>query len=452
MVLGFPGGTQRYLSSYGIELAQNSSNPARIKARTRVLDINKESMDAIDSVRIEYASRYSQISNYWKYYIGQNEGLKRMNTIAHKKEEEKAFHTWANATPERQEKYGHIMPTLDSLYTLLGQSDKYVQYINEAAFANRPLLLAYRANRLYELLSGDEATEEEIEETIESYKGQATGIFENYHRPTEQRLFAEGMKLFYNGVPKEQLAEGMKKLHHKYKGDWQKYAERAFKKSVFDSKEELMAFLENPSARKLKKDPVFEAYKLVMDPYFANVRPQRRAVQNRLDEVQRTYLEGLMKMYPGRNFYPDANSTLRLTYGTVKGYHPEDAVFYNYYTTMTGIMEKEDPEDNEFIVPEKLKALYKNKDFGRYGVDGEMRVNFITNNDITGGNSGSPVINGKGELIGIAFDGNWEAMTGDLVFDEEYKRCINVDIRYVLFIIEKYAGAGHLIEEMDLEL
>jgi len=450
MVMGFPGRTQRYLSSYGIELAQKVSNPARIKARTRILDIIKESMNSSDDLRIKYAARYSQISNYWKYFIGQNEGLKRLQVIDGKKAEEKAFQDWANGNPQRKARYGHILEDLARVYKTLADFDLYVQYLNEAIFAPKPMILAYRTKRLDNLLKEDDLSEEMMQQVISKLREQAQSVFEDYDRETERKILAAAMDLFYEGVPHDQIAPEIHALHKKFKGNWDKYASYVFKKSIFASKDKFMAFLDNPSLKKLEKDPFFRILNYTLDPYFEQIMPKRRAAHSELGELQRLYIEGLMKMHPNKNFYPDANSTPRLTYGNVKGYRPRDAVYYDYFTTMKGIMEKEDPSDPEFVVSTQLKKLYKGKNFGPYADNGVMHVAFISNNDITGGNSGSPVINGNGELIGIAFDGNWEAMTGDLVFDEQYKRCINVDIRYVLFVIDKFAGAGHIIDELNL--
>ncbi|RMG82788.1 MAG: serine protease, partial [Bacteroidetes bacterium] len=210
-------------------------------------------------------------------------------------------------------------------------------------------------------------------------------------------------------------------------------------------------FLDNPDAKTLKKDAAFNLFNSFFSNYMQVVRPNYSAAEAKIEKGMRLFTRGLREMQTAKKFYPDANSTLRLTYGTVQDYYPKDAVYYNYYTTIEGIMEKEDPSNPEFVVPEKLKELYKKKDYGQYAEkDGTLRVCFLTNTDITGGNSGSPVINSKGELIGCAFDGNWEAMSGDIAFEPELQRTIAVDIRYVLFIIDKFAGAKHLIDEMKL--
>jgi hypothetical protein len=222
-----------------------------------------------------------------------------------------------------------------------------------------------------------------------------------------------------------------------------------FKKSIFASPENVNAFLDKPSAKKIENDPAYINYRAFSD-MAAMLREKTSAPATVLNKANRLFIAGLMEMQPDRVFYPDANFTMRLSYGTVQDYYPADAVRYDYFTTLEGVMAKEDPNNWEFVVPEKLKELYKDKDFGDYGEDGIMNVCFLTNHDITGGNSGSPVINGKGELIGLAFDGNWEAMSGDIAFEPDLQRTINVDIRYVLFIIDKFAGAGHLVDEMTV--
>lgn len=452
MVMGFPGRTQRYLTSHGIRLAQEKSNPSRIKIRTRLLDIMKAAMDKSDKIRIQYASKYSRMANYWKYFIGQNEGLKRLNTVAKKEKQEAAFQQWAEANDERNAKYGNLMQQMDNVYQTLRKYDDFVQHINEAGFASEAVRLAYRFSRLETLLAEETPDEEAVQQTIDQLKAQLDDHFKDYHAPLDQQLFAASMQLFYHGVPKEQLPAILVKMHDKYNGDYAKMAEKYFRKSMFDNKEEMLEFLENPKLRKLEKDPIYELASNMIQTYRTKVAPAYRAAKQQEAVLLRKLVAGLMEMYPERNFYPDANSTPRLTYGKVKGYQPRDAVKYLYQTTIEGIMEKKDPDDKQFTVPEKLETLYVAEDYGRYGMDSTLPVNFITNNDITGGNSGSPVIDGNGHLIGIAFDGNWEAMTGDLVFDKALKRCINVDIRYVLFIMDKFAGAGHLIDELTIKM
>ncbi|MDX5422716.1 MAG: S46 family peptidase, partial [Hymenobacteraceae bacterium] len=237
----------------------------------------------------------------------------------------------------------------------------------------------------------------------------------------------------------------------KYKGDFNKMADYIYSNSFVVNKQKVDQFLNNPTQKQLANDPAFQLVNSIMENYQQNIAPKLAESNAKLARANRLYVAGLRQMNPDKVYYPDANSTIRLSYGSVKNYKPYDGVTYETFTTMEGIMQKEDPSNEEFIVPAKLKQLYEAKDYGRYAnKDGELIVNFITDNDITGGNSGSPVINGKGELIGLAFDGNWEAMTGDLVYDPDYKRCINVSANYVLFMVDKYAGASNLINEMTI--
>jgi hypothetical protein len=238
-------------------------------------------------------------------------------------------------------------------------------------------------------------------------------------------------------------------MDKKFKGNYQKYADWMFNKSIFSSKQKVDAFLADPNGKKLAKDPALVAVNEFFNSY-SDMQSKTKDAYDKLDRGHRLYIAGLREMNPDKNYAPDANFTMRVTYGTVQDYFPADAVHYEYFTTMDGVMQKEDPSNWEFVVPGKLKELYETKDYGQYGKDGVMKVCFLTNHDITGGNSGSPVINANGELIGLAFDGNWEAMSGDIAFEPELQRTINVDIRYVLFIVDKFAGATNLIEEMTL--
>ena len=251
-------------------------------------------------------------------------------------------------------------------------------------------------------------------------------------------------------VPKDQMPADVKALIEKNKEDFDKLAAGVFKKSIFSSKESVDEFLTNASAKKLAKDPALNMFKWFYSDYMATTYPVRSAAAKKIQEAERLYIDGLRKMNPETAYYPDANSTLRLTYGNVGGYVPKDATTYKHFTTAKGILEKYTPGDLEFDVPVKLIDMLKKKDFGRYGKDGDLNICFLSNNDITGGNSGSPVINAEGHLIGTAFDGNWEAMSGDVMFEKNLQRTISVDIRYTLFIIDKYAGAGHLVDEMTV--
>ncbi len=450
MILGYPGGTDRYLTSHGVKLAVDESNMTIVNIRAKKLDVMKEFMNADKAVRLQYASKYARTSNYWKYFIGQTKGLKRLKVYDKKLAIENKFSDWVNADPVRKEKYGEALPDIAEAYEIIGEYNLSDKYFIEAVYRG-PEVLGFSRNfkGLLKALNEKEQNEEKITEMIESLKETTDKYFKDYYAPIDKKLLAEMFKMYHENVPRDQQPEFLLKIADKYKGDFYKYSEKLFKKSIFVSKENVYEFLENPKARKIKKDPATKAVKAFLEVYRKSYKKSSKS-KALLDKGNRLFVAGLMEMQPDKTFYPDANFTMRLSYGTVQDYYPADAVHYNYFTTLDGIMEKEDPSTFEFIVPEKLKEIYKNKNYGKYGEGDEMKVCFLTDHDITGGNSGSPVINGNGELIGLAFDGNWEAMSGDIAFEPELQRTINVDIRYVLLVIDKLAGAKNLIDEMTI--
>jgi hypothetical protein len=455
MIFGFPGRTNRYLVSESIKMALELTNPARILLRDTRLKIWKEDMDANPAVRIQYASKYARIANYWKYFIGQNKGLKRLRTVEQKQKLEKEFNAWAAANPERQAKYGSVVDNLKKAVENFKPYATGFVYLNEALFAPEILSLAAQSQSLAQTLPQDKKVarnEEAIAKAVKEFKATADEHFKDYYLPTDKKVFAKLLKMYHDDVPKDQQPAVFNDIVvKKYKGDFNKFADDVFAKSIFADKAKLETFLQKPEYAVLAKDPAWSFANACIQHAATKVRPPYFAYETEIAKWGRLYTQGLREWQSDKKFYPDANSTLRLTYGKVKDYKPMDAVHYDYITYLDGVIEKEDPSNPEFVVPQKLSELYRNKDYGRYAdKTGRLPVCFITDNDITGGNSGSPVIDGKGRLIGLAFDGNWEAMTGDLVFDPELKRTINVDIRYVLFIIDKYAGATNLINEMKI--
>jgi hypothetical protein len=323
-------------------------------------------------------------------------------------------------------------------------------YLIEAAFGTELIPLGYGLSELYGMLSDKNMQKEAVNETLEKLREEAKSHFKDYNVATDQKITTALLKMYYDDIVKEQHPAIFQTVEKKFKGNFERYVAEVFAKSMLTSEARMNAFLNNPSAKALEQDPGFALTQSMLDNFFEKIRPTFGGASFGVDNAMKIYLQGLREMKADTHFYPDANSTLRLTYGTVRSYQPKDGVTYNHYTTLSGVMEKKNPKDEEFVVPARLSELYQKQDFGKYAVNGKVPLGFITDNDITGGNSGSPVINAHGELIGIAFDGNWEAMTGDLVYDGELKRCINVDIRYVLFVIDKFAGAGHLLEEMKI--
>ena len=448
MVLGYPGGTDRYMTSMEVDELINISNANRIHVRGIRQDILLEDMLADDAVRIKYSSKYAGSSNYWKNSIGMNKALKRLKVINKKIENEKKFTEWVNEKKKRQKEYGEALNLITTAVNNRSEILHANQYIYETMLRSMEIFsIAHSADNLYEALESDD--QEKINTAVEKLKERAEGFYKNYNAPTDQKVVPVMFKLLAEKIDAKYYPEVYNDIKENYE-NCGKFSEDVFAKSIFTDKEKLFAFLENPSKETLENDLAYKASKTIYNKYF-ELRGMLNEINEDFDKGHRLYIAGILEMNEGQAMYPDANFTMRLTYGSVQDYYPMDAVHYDYITTLKGVMEKEDPDNWEFVVPEKLKELYKSKDFGEYALeDGNMPVAFISTNDITGGNSGSPVINGKGELIGTAFDGNWEAMSGDIVFENELQRCINVDVRYTLFIIDKFAGATRLIEEMTI--
>ena len=449
MIWGYPGGTSRYMTSFGVEFENNDYAPALVDLFGKRLQIMKEDMDADREVDIKYASTYAQLANGWKYYIGQIRGVKRLKVADKKRAIEEEFTKWVNADESRKEKYGNALADIEAGYKQMAASIGPLMYINLGLMGPEIVNYAWEFTQFEQQLNEKKDNPEAPKETAKILMESAKEHFKNYNAPTDQKVFAGLYRMYADNVPEDQQPEFFKEITKKYKGDYDAYAAYVFEKSIFTGEDRIKAFLGNPSAKKLAKDPAFVLAGDVMTIFMSslgNFRAARESLQN----GSRLFVAGLREMDPDMVRYPDANSTMRLSYGSVLDYYPADAVHYDYVTHLSGVMDKEDPTNDEFIVPEKLKELYNEKDFGRYGADGRLIVGFLTTNDITGGNSGSPVINGNGELIGLAFDGNWEAMSGDIAFEPELQRTICVDVRYVLFVIDKFAGATNLIDELTI--
>jgi len=450
MTIGFAGSTDRYLTSFGIKQAIEQTNPSIVKIREKKLALMREDMDKSDAVRIQYAAKFAQTSNYWKYFIGQTRGLKRLNVYERKVDLENEFIMWTQSNAEAMKNYTDVVPSIGKAYEMLSDYNLARWYFFEAIVRGGELIIfSRRFEGLFNELSKKDADPKKVEEQVKNLEAALDNFYKDYNLETDKKIFAALLKMYYEDVPKAQQPKILENINRKYKGDFDKFADDVFKKTIFAEKQKVTSFLKKPSARVLQNDPIFELMQAFFTNYFDMLENMKQG-NELFAKSNRLFIAGLREMHSDKIFYPDANSTMRLSYGQVLDYHPADAVHYNYLTTVDGILEKEDPTNWEFEVPEKLKELIRNNDFGRYATDGVMYVNFISNNDITGGNSGSPVINGEGHLVGLAFDGNWEAMSGDIVFEPEIQRCISVDARYILFIIDKFANAGHLIEEMTI--
>ena len=449
IVMGYPGTTTRYRTSQEVENIMNVVNDTRIKVRDAKLAIIREYMASSQRARIQYASKFARSANYYKYSIGQNNGLKALNVIEQKRDSEKEFTNWVNQSPEKVKLYGNALPLINKSYETT--DDKVaLEYMREGLLRG-PEIFAFAAGTL-SLHNGLKAKNTaKVNRSRELLLRSLDEYFKDYDAQTDMKITGTLLKLYSKNVTSKYIPEFINKAASKYRGDFNEYAKQLFGKTIFADKKEVEDFLKSPSLKKLEKDPAFIAAQSIYNTYSLISSDVNKSSVD-LEKGRRLYVAGIMDMNKNTVLYPDANSTMRLTYGVVNGYYPRDAVYYNYYTTLKGYTEKGIAGDVDFDYPAKLVEMYKAKDFGRYAdKDSTLHTCFITNNDITGGNSGSPVIDGNGGLIGIAFDGNWEAMSGDVAYEPFLQRCICVDIRFVLWTIDKFAGAGHLVKEMNIQ-
>jgi hypothetical protein len=450
MVWGYPGSTDRFLTSWGVKQMLDIKAPTIVDIRDLKLNIMKKHMDANSAVRIQYAAKYAQTANYWKYFIGQSKGLKRLNVYGKKQAIEADYTAFANSSEENKAKYGEALTLIAEAYEAMDATEKGANFLSEIGIRGTDVVLfAFRAKRMIDQLIETEDAEEKAG-IIAKLEGFAAEHFKNYDAALDEEQFARLFAKYQADVDAAQHPSFFAHVNKKYKGDFTRYATKMYAKSYFTDEARFAAFIGAPNAKKLAKDLAVIASGSVIQSYFGMGSANAEA-EAKLTKGNRLFVDGLRKMDPEKKYYPNANSTMRTTFGTVGDYVPADAVQYDYVTTLEGVIEKFVPGDHEFDLPQKFIDLYEAKDYGQYAdKDGKLIVNFIHNTDITGGNSGSPVINAKGHLIGTAFDGNWEAMSGDIAFEPELQRTISCDIRYVLFIVDKYAGATHLVNEMDL--
>ena len=444
MVFGFPGRTSEYLPAVGVDQIVNVLNPAKIEIRENALKFVNEFMRKDDATRIKYASKYAGIANYWKKWIGENQGIHHTDAINIKKDLEKEFTQKVNEKNLVQ--YQNLLSDFDKLYKEINDVALARDYWIEVAYRNVELLQfvfsAYQLEQAFKR-GGEQAFEQRRDAIVSRLEGQ----YNDYSAEVDKPVFEKLVSLYAQKAPTAYVPENMKAV------DFAKLTNDIYKNSkltTYEGAKELLSGTGEEVMKKLEKDKAFEFGKQLSAMLYENIEPKYQQLNAQINSVQKKYMKALMEVFPDKRFPPDANSTLRVNYGMVQGYEPKDGIYYEPFTHLKGVMEKYVPGDYEFDVPQKLKDLYKSKDFGPYGEDGKMPVNFMSTNHMTGGNSGSPVVDDEGNLIGLAFDTTWEGTMSDLHFDAEIVRSIMVDLRYVLFIVDKYAGATNLIEEMQL--
>ena len=437
MIMGFPGRTNRFMTSSEVAQQRDVSNAIGIYCRGERQKILLEDMLADPAVKIQYASKYSGSTNAWKKWMGMNEAFAKLDVEQRRADEEKAFGEWVAARKSRQKKYGTALDDINRaveerapwlrIFTYFRETLRNVEIANVAGTVN--------------FFDGKVAVADELTDPF----------YKNYSASTDRKVTKRMLEIYRDSVDAACHPNFYKEIDEKFGGDIGAYVDYVFDTSVFTSKEKLAEAVAGENASEvISADPALTMFNDIMATYRA-VFGKMNNVGNLADEGHKAYIAGQLEMKKGQPMYPDANFTMRLTYGNVKSYSPRDGVVYDYYTTLKGVMEKEDPDNWEFVVPARLKELYAARDFGRYGLaDGTMPACFIMTGDITGGNSGSPVMDADGNLIGLAFDGNWESMSGDIIFEPDLQRCICVDIRYVLFIIDKFGGCSRLIDEMNI--
>lgn len=438
-VFGYPGTTRQFLTSWAVDLIENQTDPIAINLRTKRLDVIKKYMNIDPLIRIQYSAKAAGISNGWKKWIGETKGLKRLAVVERKKELESQFIQWIKQDNNRQNKYGNILTDFERIYKEMQPLSKENSYFMEAFYSIEIIQFAWSIRNI---LSINKITDkEEKTKRIENTLNRIKSFFKDYNINIDKELF-KILTYEYFSNTQSFPAMGNEEI--------EKLANRIYSKSIFTQQEKLEKLIQSGNSEKLQEDILWNFIQPIFNNYMDNL-PQIKGLENQIDSLNRIWTKALMEMQSEKHFYPDANLTLRVTYGKVDGYIPQDGVKYKHYSTIEGIMQKENPDIYDYVVEPKLKELYQTKDYGRYAnKNGEMPVAFIATNHTTGGNSGSPVLNADGHLIGLNFDRCWEGTMSDIQYDKELCRNITLDIRYCLFIIDKFAGAKHLIDEMTI--
>jgi hypothetical protein len=451
-VFGYPGETNEYLTSFAVNKIAFIENPAMIKIRQKRLEIFDKYMKGDKLTRLQYSAKYATVANYWKKMMGESLGIKRLNTVENKKLFEAEFQDWTIGNEERKNKYGNLINDFEAIYSELTPLSLAFDYLYEAGLGVELIKFAYNFNKIWELSTKKNISEKELTDVVDQVKASAKGFFKNYNVNIDKEVFSEVIKYYCTDLKPEFIPDTLKYYSKKFNGDYKLLADYVYKTSNMTSLAKVEKLLDKYTVKKVKnieKDPAFIISKDIYKFYYNALYKKIVPLDTKLEELYRIYTAGIAEMNSNKKFYPDANSTLRIAYGKVDGYIGPDAVIYDYFTTLDGVIAKEDTSIYDYIVDKKLKDMWQKKDYGRYAdSDGKMHVCFIANNHTTGGNSGSPVLNAEGHLIGINFDRVWEGTMSDIVYDPAKCRNISLDIRYCLFIIDKYAGATNLINEM----
>lgn len=448
MVFGFPGRTMQYLHSSAVDQTVRINDPVKIAIRDKALAVIDGFMRKDETIKIQYASKYAGISNSWKKWQGEVLGLTKTNAVAKKKAYEAEFQKRVNNNPAWKSSYGTLLNDLETSYKELEPLGRSRDYFNEVFSKIELFAIIGQLNRIAAAEGSNN-----YNTTLARAKESLEERYKEYNAEVDEKLFAVLMEMFYEDQKNENLPDVFTDLVKKEDNNFTKLARHIYDNSDLDNGEKILKSLNNNPKELLehyKKENITELYEALVNNYSNNISKSLNAIQRQIDQLQRTYMQAQMDVFKEKKFYPDANSTMRVTYGNVKGYSPRDGVKYDFYTYLDGVIEKYKPGDYEFDVPEKIRTLYNNKDFGQYGSKGKMPVCFIAMNHTTGGNSGSPALDAYGNLVGLNFDRAWEGTMSDINYDPSICRNIMVDIRYVLFIVDKYAGAGHLVKEMNL--
>ena len=452
MVFGYPARTDEYLVADAVKLITEVSNPHKIKIRQAKIDIMAAEMEKNRAVRIQYSSKYAGVSNGWKKWIGVNKGLKKFDALAKKQKTDSEFIEWVNKKKKRKRKYGNIMPSYTAIYKKLPSYQTARNYFIEAIY-RLDMMSLVRSFANLEHMKESDFQGEKLQEIKARYKKGANRYFKDYYMPLDKMIFEKMLTMYAENVDTEYIPTVYDKIKTEYNNKIGTYSDHLYARSIFADQVKLIHFIDSLSPQSfaaMQADPAYQLYQSALSVYREKVAPVLHDSWDELDRLNRLYMNALQEMEKDKIFYPNANFTLRVAYGKVSDYFPRNGVHYLHYTTLAGIIEKDNPEIYDYRVPQKLKDLYTNKDYGKYGKNGEMPVCFLASNHTSGGNSGSPVINAEGQLIGVNFDRNWEGTMSDIMYDPSQCRNISLDIRYALFLIDKLGGASHLIKEMEL--